>query len=225
VGRSTRCIKSGVETATDDAEGEVTARSDHRASAAELQALLPRFTGDVMQVPPASPAIMVDGERAYDLARAGEAVALQARPVHIARLSLISHGPDESQLDGVREGYRCGGTGARPCPRARHVRHARRCIVPPSARSPMRISVSIAEDPGGDRPRQPVRARRRPFRARRSARHARLGGGDPARQPGAARRRSAPVALDQAWASCAGLPVALGRVEFGQFKPQRVISA
>jgi tRNA pseudouridine55 synthase len=220
-------IKWGVETATDDAEGEVTARSDHRASAAELQALLPRFTGDVMQVPPAFSAIMVDGERAYDLARAGEAVVLQARPVHIARLSLISHGPDESQLEMECEKGTYVRALARDLARALgtvgHVSALHRAAVGPFADA---ISVSIADiEAATDRDSllQPLAAglsgldevRVTPDQAA-AIRH-----GNPVLLVGA----RAPVALDQAWASCAGLPVALGRVEFGQFKPQRVISA
>jgi tRNA pseudouridine55 synthase len=45
---------------------------------AEVEAVLPRFTGPIEQVPPAYSALKVDGQRAYDLARAGEAVDLKA---------------------------------------------------------------------------------------------------------------------------------------------------
>jgi tRNA pseudouridine55 synthase len=76
---------------TDDAEGEVSERSDVRPTEADILAQLPRFTGDVLQVPPAFSAIKVNGERAYDLAREGEEVHLEARTVsiHEARLSAI----------------------------------------------------------------------------------------------------------------------------------------
>jgi tRNA pseudouridine55 synthase len=83
---------------TDDAEGPVTARSDRRPTAAEIEAVLPRFQGEISQVPPAFSAIKVEGERAYDLARAGETVDLAARPIWIERLSLVSQ-PDEDHAE------------------------------------------------------------------------------------------------------------------------------
>ncbi len=78
----------GVETASFDREGAVTARSDVRPTREAVEAALPAFTGRISQVPPAFSAIRVDGARAYDLARAGEAVELEAREVvvHAARL-------------------------------------------------------------------------------------------------------------------------------------------
>src|SRR6478735_7481012 len=68
---------------SDDAEGEVTGRSDRRPAPGEIEALLPRFTGVLNQTPPAYSAIKVGGERAYDLAREGEAVVLTPRPVTV----------------------------------------------------------------------------------------------------------------------------------------------
>jgi tRNA pseudouridine55 synthase len=78
----------GRATATGDAEGETIAESAHRPTRAEIETALPAFTGEISQVPPAYSAIKVDGERAYDLARAGETVELAARVVtiHDARL-------------------------------------------------------------------------------------------------------------------------------------------
>jgi len=83
---------------TDDAEGPVTARSDRRPTAAEIEAVLPRFQGEISQVPPAFSAIKVEGERAYDLARAGETVDLAARLIWIERLSLVSQ-PDADHAE------------------------------------------------------------------------------------------------------------------------------
>lgn len=220
-------IKWGTETATDDAEGEVTAQSDRRASEDELRALLPRFTGDVMQVPPAFSAIMVDGERAYDLARAGEEVVLQARPVHIARLELLSHGPDESRLEMECEKGTYVRALARDLARAlgtvAHVSALHRSAVGPfdDAQSITLAALEAATD--RDSLLRPLASglagldevRVTPDQAA-AIRH-----GNPVLLVGA----RAPVALEQAWASCAGTPVALGRVEFGQFKPQRVIAA
>src|SRR5262245_45915880 len=71
----------GVETETLDLESQAVAESAHRPSLAEVKEVLPRFTGVIEQVPPAYSALMVDGERAYDRARAGEAVELKARRV------------------------------------------------------------------------------------------------------------------------------------------------
>ena len=62
----------GVQTDTLDLEGKVIAESDVRSTLAQVEAVLPRFTGPIEQVPPAYSALKVDGERAYDLARAGE---------------------------------------------------------------------------------------------------------------------------------------------------------
>jgi tRNA pseudouridine55 synthase len=81
-------VRWGVETATFDAEGAVTATSDVRPSAARIEEALAAFVGEIDQVPPAYSAIKVDGERAYDLARDGVEVELAARRVtiHSARL-------------------------------------------------------------------------------------------------------------------------------------------
>jgi tRNA pseudouridine55 synthase len=82
-------VRWGEERDTDDGEGRVTATSDKRPGADAIRALLPRFTGTIEQVPPRFSAIKVEGERAYDLAREGEAVELAPRPVEIHRLELI----------------------------------------------------------------------------------------------------------------------------------------
>ena len=79
----------GTATATDDAEGMVVATSDIRPAAAAIRAVLPRFTGAIVQTPPAYSALKVDGERAYKRARAGEAVVLAERHLTIHALDLI----------------------------------------------------------------------------------------------------------------------------------------
>ncbi|MGL4438821.1 MAG: tRNA pseudouridine(55) synthase TruB [Bosea sp. (in: a-proteobacteria)] len=89
----------GSQTTTDDAEGSVTDSSDRRPTQAEIEAILPRFTGTVMQVPPKFSAIKIAGERAYDLARDGEDVVLEARPVEIDALSLASHEGETSTFE------------------------------------------------------------------------------------------------------------------------------
>ena len=80
-------VAFGEETDTLDTEGPVIATSDVRPSLAEVEAVLPRFTGAIEQVPPAYSALKIDGQRAYDLARAGEAVELKSRSVVIHSLS------------------------------------------------------------------------------------------------------------------------------------------
>jgi tRNA pseudouridine55 synthase len=79
---------------TDDSEGAVTGRSDNRPARDEILAQLPNFIGEIMQVPPVYSAVKVDGERAYDLAREGEVVTLQARPILIHEARLIDM-PDQ----------------------------------------------------------------------------------------------------------------------------------
>ncbi len=80
----------GIETDTDDAEGRPIATADARPDSDAIRAALPRFTGTIMQTPPKFSAVKIAGERAYDLAREGEAVSLAPRPVQIDRLELIA---------------------------------------------------------------------------------------------------------------------------------------
>jgi len=81
-------IAFGEQTDTLDTEGEVVERSDVRPSFADIDAVLPQFTGPIEQVPPAYSALKVDGKRAYDLARAGEKVELKTRSVEIYALAV-----------------------------------------------------------------------------------------------------------------------------------------
>jgi len=87
-------IGFGTETETLDVEGAVTETSDHRPTLAEVEAVLPQFTGPIEQIPPKYSALKIDGKRAYDLARAGVAVEMKLRGVTIYSLS-IRH-PDTS---------------------------------------------------------------------------------------------------------------------------------
>jgi tRNA pseudouridine55 synthase len=82
-------VKWGEERVTDDLEGEVIRLSSARPTAENIESLLNDFMGDIQQVPPAFSAVKLSGERAYDLARAGEAVNLEPRPVRIHQLRLI----------------------------------------------------------------------------------------------------------------------------------------
>src|SRR5690349_14152057 len=74
---------------TADSEGRVAGTEDARPSAQSIQAALSSFTGTIAQVPPKFSAIKIEGERAYDLAREGQEVALDARPVEIHDLALV----------------------------------------------------------------------------------------------------------------------------------------
>jgi tRNA pseudouridine55 synthase len=91
-------IRFGQETATLDAEGAVIATSAVRPTQGEVEAVLPRFTGPITQVPPAYSALKIDGERAYDLARAGAEVTLAGRDVVVRALTLDSMIADEATL-------------------------------------------------------------------------------------------------------------------------------
>ncbi|HKP78010.1 MAG TPA: tRNA pseudouridine(55) synthase TruB [Phenylobacterium sp.] len=90
-------IAWGRTTATHDREGETIAQSDVRPTIAQVQAVLPRFVGEIDQVPPAYSAIKVDGERAYDLARAGETVELASRKVVVFD-ARVADAPDEDHI-------------------------------------------------------------------------------------------------------------------------------
>ena len=100
-------IRLGISTDSDDADGTVTARADAAALAAVtadgITAGIAALTGDIEQVPSTVSAIKVGGKRAYDLARAGEEVALKARSVTIGRFELTATrtGPDGIDLDVV----------------------------------------------------------------------------------------------------------------------------
>jgi tRNA pseudouridine55 synthase len=78
---------------SDDADGAVIETSDVRPTDEAIRAALPAFIGDIMQVPPIYSAIKVNGERAYDLARDGQEVVLEARPARVDRFELIAR-PD-----------------------------------------------------------------------------------------------------------------------------------
>jgi len=85
-------VRFGSETDTLDLEGKVIATSEVLPTLDEVKAGLAQFTGQIEQVPPAYSALMVDGERAYDLARKGEVVELKSRAVTVYRLDLLPGG-------------------------------------------------------------------------------------------------------------------------------------
>ncbi|MDP6572904.1 MAG: tRNA pseudouridine(55) synthase TruB [Rhodospirillales bacterium] len=91
-------VRWGEARATDDAEGAVTATSDARPTIEEIASVLPRFIGEIDQVPPAYSAVKVDGRRAYALARDNQPADLPPRPVVIHRLELIG-APDADHAE------------------------------------------------------------------------------------------------------------------------------
>jgi tRNA pseudouridine55 synthase len=219
----------GKATSTDDTEGEVIATSDVRPEQEALEAVLPRFTGTIMQRPPAFSAIKVDGERAYDLARAGETVELAARPIDIDAIALVSHGADESVLE-----VTCGkGTYVRSLARdiaealgtVGHVTKLHRAAVGPFSDADAVTLEELEAAAAGDLRDaliKPVSAGLAGIdEIRLDAIQAKaVSHGNPVLLTGA----NAPVSLDECWVSFKGKVLATGHVEFGQFKASRVFN-
>ena len=120
-------VAFGVETDTLDLEGKPIAQSDVRPTIAQIDAILPRFIGAIEQVPPAYSALKVDGERAYDLARAGEEVVLKSRAVTVHSLS-IPPGTGRGTA-----GVASGG-GGRPQTASEEARHLHQAAAGPPPR-------------------------------------------------------------------------------------------
>ena len=225
-------IRWGAATETDDAEGMVIARSDHRPSEKDILAVLPQFIGKISQMPPIYSALKIDGERAYNLARAGEKVELAARQVEIDQLELIEM-PDS---DHATFECICGkGTYIRAISRDMakilgtegHVTALRRLDVGPFAEEQM-ISLDILEEM---RHRDPAEAHMSsvlvpietalddiPALAVTDLEAARLYNG----QAILLRGQDTSGVLDEAFATNQGVLVAIGFVEAGRFIPKRV---
>ena len=73
-------------------------RADARPTADMIEAALPAFRGEILQVPPAVSAVKVEGARAYDLAREGEVFTLAARPLWVEELTLAEAKADQADL-------------------------------------------------------------------------------------------------------------------------------
>ncbi len=221
-------IKWGSATTTDDAEGTVVATSDVRPARAALEAVLPQFTGTILQRPPIFSALKVDGERAYDLARAGEAVELQPRQIDVDAIALIEHGGEQSVLE-----VTCGkGTYVRALARdiaetlgtRGHVSMLHRSAVGPFHDQDAVTIDQLEALPLEERDAllKPVASgftnlpeiRLDPQQAT-AVRH-----GNAVLLTGA----GAPVSLDECWVSFKGEVLATGWVEFGQFKCRRVFN-
>lgn len=97
-------IRWGLSTQTQDREGQPVGESDVRPSPDQIRVALERFVGEIEQIPPQFSAVKVDGERAYDIARSGEAVDLAPRLVTVHEAVLVNaEGPDYATLR-VRSG-------------------------------------------------------------------------------------------------------------------------
>ena len=84
-------IQWGIQTTSDDLDGEVIAQNEKAPTQEEILKILPKFLGQIMQTPSAFSALKINGKRAYELARKGEKVEIQPRPVFIYDLKLLKH--------------------------------------------------------------------------------------------------------------------------------------
>ncbi len=219
-------VRWGIETESDDAEGQATQTSDARPQRVEIEALLPHFTGEILQRPPSYSAIKINGERAYDLARDGEIVDIAPRPVTIHSLRLVETDADHATLEAE-----CGkGTYVRAIARDLgralgcygHVVALRRTRVGPFFETEAAPLAGLLEAP--DHAHQDllnVEAGLSELPCivldRNGAARLRRG------QSVILRGREAP-AEGAAYAVCAGVPIASGLVENGEFQPNRVFN-
>jgi tRNA pseudouridine55 synthase len=225
-------VRFGAETDTDDAEGTVVRTSDALPARADIEALLPRFTGEISQVPPQFSAIKVDGNRAYDLARSGEAVVLEPRAVLIEDLRLVET-PDAATA--VFEA-RCGkGTYVRALARDMgrelscfaHVIALRRTRVGPfdEAGAVGLEALRSAAQAGADALLAHLMPVEAPLEALPGLS---VGANDAASlargQAVLVRGRDAPIMAGAAWAHFKGRILALGELEKGAFRPTRVFN-
>lgn len=91
-------IAFGCATDTQDAQGKVIARGDHYPDMDAVRQVLPRFTGDILQVPPMYSALKMGGETLYKLALKGKAAEIPARPIHAERIDLLAETPRHGML-------------------------------------------------------------------------------------------------------------------------------
>ncbi len=224
-------VRWGVETTTDDAEGEVVTKNEARPSQDAIEAMLPSFTGDVQQVPPAFSAIKIDGKRAYAEARAGKEVQLQPRTVTIDSFDLIECPDDDHAIFEIT----CGkGTYVRALARDMgralecfgHVTDLRRTFVEPFEESdavPLDRLIGLEGDFAAlDQLLIPSREAMTGFEELRindeEARRIRQG------NPIIIRGRDAPVAASDVCAISRGDLIAIGDIQHGEFQPRRVLA-
>ena len=95
-------LKPGITTDTEDITGTVLSERDAFVTGEMLEAVLPRFRGEILQVPPMYSALKVNGQKLYDLARKGKEVERQPRPITIHELTLLG-----MDAEGIRLRVRC----------------------------------------------------------------------------------------------------------------------
>ncbi len=227
-------VRWGGETDTDDSEGRIVKTSERRPSRAEIDAILPQFHGEILQTPPQYSAIKIDGNRAYDLARGGETVPLEPRPVTIHHLDLVDM-PDESTAVFSAE---CGrGTYVRALARDMgrllgclgHVTQLRRTEV---AAFHEDQSVTLAEleaAHGAEDGGVSLNALLQPIElALSDLMEVTVSQSDAARlargQSVLMRGRDAPIQSGEAFAICKGTLIALCQMEKGELVPVRVFN-
>jgi tRNA pseudouridine55 synthase len=223
-------VRFGAETDTDDAEGQVVRTSEVLPSAEEIASVLGEFRGEISQVPPSFSAIKVDGNRAYDLARSGELVVLEARWIVVEDLRLVDM-PDRATA--VLEAE-CGkGTYVRALARdmgrklgsAAHVIGLRRTRVGSFDETvAVQLTTLQAAAQAGD-----ISTHLRPVEAALDDLPGlSVGPGDAASlargQAVLVRGRDAPVLNGAAYAHFKGRILALGELEKGAFRPTRVFN-
>jgi tRNA pseudouridine55 synthase len=91
-------IKFGIATDTDDITGKIINRSENIPKIAEIEAILPEFTGDIVQIPPKYSAISINGSRAYDMARKGVEFEIKPRKATISELRIVNYSDDILKL-------------------------------------------------------------------------------------------------------------------------------
>ena len=91
-------LRLGITTDTEDMTGTVLSRQEVQITQADFEAVLPRFRGEILQVPPMYSALKVNGQKLYDLARKGREVERQPRPITIHRLELLEFTGEEARI-------------------------------------------------------------------------------------------------------------------------------
>jgi tRNA pseudouridine55 synthase len=222
----------GAETTTDDSEGETVTQSEARPTRGQIEAALDDFRGEIEQTPPRFSAVKVEGARAYDLAREGEAFELRARTVEVYRLEIIDI-PDQDTC--VFEAD-CGrGTYVRAI--ARDLGRALGCLGHICALERTRVGAFRIEEgvtleeieaAAESEPSAPEALLAPVHTALTKLPEIRLSQQDAARvrrgQPVLLRGRDAPILNARAFATQRGTLVALGEVSHGEFTPERVFN-
>lgn len=220
----------GVETNTDDSDGEMVNSSAERPTEAAINAILPRFMGVILQTPPQFSALKIDGERAYDLARDGEIVKLEPREVEISALALVERTEDTATFEAE-----CGkGTYVRALARDfgrllgcfGHITALRRTRVGPFSEMES-VTIPALQEAGAEGPQSPdLKVLIQPVERGLSALPAiAIGSLDAQRlkngQSVVLRGRDAPIVMGQAYATHQGKLIALVEGENGELKPRR----